>query len=160
MLTWPLGLACVAAATQKAGHEVKLLDLMEANDPNATLAEAIHEFNPDVIGISVRNIDDQSMENTQFLLDDVREAVAVCRSLSKAPIVLGGAGYSIFPESSLEYLGADMGIQGEGEKSFIELTEADRRGPGLFRRARPLRFHGGTTRRESVCQGARRVSSS
>ncbi len=97
MLTWPLGLACVAAATQKAGHEVKLLDLIEANDPKATLAEAIHEFNPDVIGISVRNIDDQSMENTQFLLDDVREALAVCRSLSKAPIVLGGAGLAPFP---------------------------------------------------------------
>ncbi len=138
MLAWPLGLACVAAATQKAGHEVNLVDLMEAKDPNATLAEAIHEFNPDVIGISVRNIDDQSMENTQFLLDDVREAVAVCRSLSKAPIVLGGAGYSIFPESSLEYLGADMGIQGEGEKAFIELLKRIEEGrefsgvPGLY----------------------------
>src|SRR5271157_1042013 len=92
MLTWPLGLACVTAATQKAGHDVNLLDLIEANDPAAALREAVHEFNPDVIGISVRNIDDQSMENTQFLLDDVREAVAVCRSLSNAPIVLGGAG--------------------------------------------------------------------
>ena len=37
MLTWPLGLACVAAATQKAGHEVKLLDLIEANDPTLAL---------------------------------------------------------------------------------------------------------------------------
>ena len=36
MLTWPLGLACVAAATQKAGHEVKLLDLIEANDPSGS----------------------------------------------------------------------------------------------------------------------------
>ena len=126
----------------------------------AALREAIHEFNPDVIGISVRNIDDQSMENTQFLLDDVREAVAVCRSLSKAPIVLGGAGYSIFPESSLEYLGADMGIQGEGEKAFPALLKRIERGPGLFRRARPLRFRGGTTGRESVCQETRRVSSS
>lgn len=84
MLTWPLGLACVAAATQKAGYEVKLLDLMEANDPASALKETIREFNPEVIGISVRNIDDQSMENTQFLLDDVKEVVAVCRSLQRA----------------------------------------------------------------------------
>jgi len=138
MLTWPLGLACVAAATQKAGHEVKLLDLMEANDPASALKENIREFNPEVIGISVRNIDDQSMENTQFLLDDVKEVVAVCRSLSNAPIVLGGAGYSIFPESSLEYLGADMGIQGEGEKAFPELLKRIEQGwdffdlPGLY----------------------------
>ncbi len=138
MLTWPLGLACVAAATQKAGHEVKLLDLIEADDPNAALNAAVREFNPDVIGISVRNIDDQSMENTQFLLDDVREAVAVCRLLSNAPIVLGGAGYSIFPESSLKYLGADMGIQGEGEKAFPALLKRIEEGrdfsgvPGLY----------------------------
>jgi hypothetical protein len=42
MLTWPLGLACVAAATQKAGHDVHLLDLMEANDPTAALKETIN----------------------------------------------------------------------------------------------------------------------
>jgi radical SAM superfamily enzyme YgiQ (UPF0313 family) len=152
MLTWPLGLACVAAATQKAGHDVKLLDLMEFNDPAAALKEAVSEFNPDVIGMSVRNIDDQSMENTQFLLDDVREAVAVCRSLSNAPIVLGGAGYSIFPESSLEYLGADMGIQGEGEKAFIELLKRIEEGrdfagvPGLYVAAAGLRGDRGFTK--------------
>ena len=117
------GPACVAAATEKAGHEVKLLDLIEANDPIAALTEAIHEFVPDVIGISVRNIDDQNMEHPQFLLEEVREVIASCRSFSNAPIVLGGAGYSIFPESSLEYLGADMGIQGEGEKAFLALLE-------------------------------------
>jgi radical SAM superfamily enzyme YgiQ (UPF0313 family) len=138
MLTWPLGLACVAAATQKAGHEVKLLDLIEFNDPNAALKAAVREFNPHVIGISVRNIDDQSMEEHQFLLEEVKEVVAVCRSLSNAPIVLGGAGYSIFPESSLEYLGADMGIQGEGEKAFPALLKRIEEGrdfsgvPGLY----------------------------
>jgi radical SAM superfamily enzyme YgiQ (UPF0313 family) len=138
MLTWPVGLACVAAATQTAGHDVKLLDLIETADPESALTDAIHEFHPDVIGITVRNIDDQSMENTQFLLDDVREVISVCRSLSSAPIVLGGAGYSIYPESSLEYLGADMGIQGEGEKAFLELLKRIEQGrdfsgvPGLY----------------------------
>jgi radical SAM superfamily enzyme YgiQ (UPF0313 family) len=138
MLTWPLGLACVAAATQKAGHDVKLLDLIDTDDPAVALKDTIREFNPEVIGVSVRNIDDQSMENTQFLLDEVREVIAGCRSLSKAPIVLGGAGYSIFPESSLKYLGADMGIQGEGEKAFTELLKRIEEGrdfsgvPGLY----------------------------
>jgi radical SAM superfamily enzyme YgiQ (UPF0313 family) len=138
MLTWPLGLACVAAATQRAGHDVNLLDLIEANDPAVSLKQAVREFNPDVIGISVRNIDDQRMEEPQFLLKEVREVIAVCRCLSEAPIVLGGAGYSIFPESSLEYLGADMGIQGEGEKAFPALLKRIEEGldfsgvPGLY----------------------------
>jgi radical SAM superfamily enzyme YgiQ (UPF0313 family) len=61
------------------------------------------------------------MQSPRFLLQNLKEVVGVCRSASKAPIVLGGAGYSIFPESALSYLGADMGIQGEGEVAFPAL---------------------------------------
>jgi radical SAM superfamily enzyme YgiQ (UPF0313 family) len=131
MLTLPLGLACVAAATQKAGHDVAMADLMIEKDTRSVLKEAIEGFRPDMIGISVRNIDDQNMENPRFLLDPVKEVVAVCRSLSKATIVLGGAGYSIFPESALSFLGADMGIQGEGEVIFPDLIERMERGADL-----------------------------
>ena len=122
MPTLPLGLACVAAATQRAGHEVAMADLMTENDPRSVLKETIEGFRPNIIGISVRNIDDQRMENPRLLLYPVKEIVTVCRGLSEAPIVLGGAGYSIFPESALSFLGADMGIQGEGEVVFPELV--------------------------------------
>ena len=123
MPTLPLGLGCVAEATRQAGHEIKLLDLMSVTEPEPVIEEAIKSLSPDVIGISVRNIDDQKMEDTRLLLDRAREVVSYCRSLSKAPVVLGGAGYSIFPESALEYLGADMGIQGEGEAAFVTLLD-------------------------------------
>jgi radical SAM superfamily enzyme YgiQ (UPF0313 family) len=138
MPTLPLGLACVASATQKAGHDVTMLDLMIEKDTRAVLKETIEGFRPDIIGISVRNIDDQNMENPRFFLDPVKEIIAVCRSLSEAAIILGGAGYSIFPESALSYLGADMGIQGEGEVVFPELIERMERAaslsglPGLY----------------------------
>jgi radical SAM superfamily enzyme YgiQ (UPF0313 family) len=134
----PLGLACVAAATQKAGHDVAMVDWIIEKDTRLVLKEAIEGFRPDIIGISVRNIDDQNMENPRFLLDPVKEIVAGCRSLSEAKIVLGGAGYSIFPESALSFLGADMGIQGEGEVVFPELIGRMERGaslsglPGLY----------------------------
>lgn len=119
MPTLPLGLACVAAATRQAGHDAVLINLMFEGDTQS----AIRDFCPDVIGVSVRNIDDQNMECPQFLLAPIRQVVANCRSLSSAPIVLGGAGYSIFPESALRYLGADMGIWGEGEAVFPPLLE-------------------------------------
>ncbi|NOQ18858.1 MAG: radical SAM protein [Desulfobacterales bacterium] len=134
----PLGLACVAEATRNAGHNVKLVDLMDKQDTRIVLKDTIDGFQPEVIGISVRNIDDQCMENPGFLLDSVKDFVNDCRNLSDAPIVLGGAGYSIFPESALAYLGADMGIQGEGEIAFTTLLErlnlkADLSGiPGLY----------------------------
>ena len=123
MPTLPLGLACVAAATRKAGHEVAYLDLMAQEDVQEVIREAMEERSPDVVGISVRNIDDQVMDNPDFLLEQVREVVASCRSFSNALIVLGGAGYSMYPESALDYLGADMGIQGEGELAFSALLD-------------------------------------
>ena len=131
MPTLPMGLACVAAATQKAGHDVAMVDLMVEKDTRSVLKEAIKGFRPEMIAISVRNIDDQNMGNPRFLLDPVKEIVADCRSLSEATIVLGGAGYSLFPESALSFLGADMGIQGEGEVIFPDLIERMERRAGL-----------------------------
>jgi radical SAM superfamily enzyme YgiQ (UPF0313 family) len=132
MPTLPLGLACVAAATQKAGHEVTMVDLLTEEEVALGLKGIFEGFRPDLIGISVRNIDDQNMENPRFLLEPVKEFVAHCRSLSEAPIVLGGAGYSIFPESALSFLGADMGIQGEGEVVFPALVDRIERGASLL----------------------------
>jgi radical SAM superfamily enzyme YgiQ (UPF0313 family) len=132
MPTLPLGLACVAAATQKAGHDVVMVDLMTEQDVQSPLKGAIEGFRPDLIGISVRNIDDQNMEKPRFLLGPVKEIVAGCRSLSDATIVLGGAGYSIFPEEALSFLDADMGIQGEGEVIFPDLIERIEQGASLL----------------------------
>ena len=135
---FPLGLAFIARATQDAGHDVKLINLMDDDDGNMLLEEGIKNFDPEVIGISVRNIDDQTMENTRFLLNPVKELIAYCRKLTSAPIVLGGAGYSIFPISALNYLKADIGIQGEGESAFVALLERLKRNedfqdlPGIF----------------------------
>lgn len=121
MPAMPLGLACVAEATKRAGHEVIMLDLMFRADVSSTLADAISETQPECIGISVRNIDDQCSESPQFLIEKVKQVVTVCRTLSASPIVLGGAGYSMFPESALAYLEADYGVAGEGEMAFTNL---------------------------------------
>jgi radical SAM superfamily enzyme YgiQ (UPF0313 family) len=128
MPTLPLGLVSVATATKDAGHVVEVLDLLAQYEPLAQVKATIEKLQPDVIGISVRNIDDQSMENTRFMLQDVKDVISACRMHSSAPIILGGAGYSIFPESVLEYLGADAGIQGEGETIFPALLEKLQKG--------------------------------
>ena len=139
----PLGLACVTAATRRAGHDAALVDLMFEADPMSAVRDSIGDLCPEVIGISVRNIDDQVMESPQFLLPPVREVVATCRRMSGAPIVLGGAGYSIFPESALRYLGANMGIRGEGETTFPAVLERVARRapvsglPGLYLPGQP-----------------------
>lgn len=123
MVPMPLGLSLVAAATRRAGHSVALLDLMGEARPRDALERAIASACPEVIGISVRNIDDQRREGPRFLLDQAREVVEACRARSRAPIVLGGAGYSIFPREVLAELRADYGIAGDGEAAFPELLE-------------------------------------
>ncbi len=140
MAAWPLGLACVASATERAGHTVRLLDMLCHPDPLSALDAAVGELRPDVIGVSVRNIDDQRMESASFLLRDVQSIIDRCRQLTRAPIILGGAGYSIFPQSVLDFLGADMGLPGEGERAFPMLVERimsgeDPAGPYLLHRA-------------------------
>ncbi len=138
-----LGLACVAAAAENAGHETRLLDLMTTESPREAVAECIRQFQPQTIGLSVRNIDDQRMRNTRFLLDQAGDAVTWCRESTDAPIVLGGAGFSILPQPILDYLGAEMGIQGEGEAVFPELLKRIDKGedatdiPGVFQKGKP-----------------------
>jgi radical SAM superfamily enzyme YgiQ (UPF0313 family) len=137
MPTVPLGLACVAAAAQEAGHTVELLDLMEAEEASSALADTVSLFQPEVIGISIRNIDDQNMRHPEVLLDDDIRVIEQAKKLSDVPVVLGGAGYSMFPEALLARTGADIGVQGEGEEAFKLLLErlekgASPAGPGIY----------------------------
>ena len=123
MVTIPLGLGVVAASARRSGHDVKLLDLLPEADPAAAARRAVAAHHPDVIGISVRNIDDQVRESPRFLLAQVKPVVDACRASSRAPVVLGGAGYSIYPDAALAYLGADFGVCGDGEVVFAALLE-------------------------------------
>jgi radical SAM superfamily enzyme YgiQ (UPF0313 family) len=111
---------------------------MAESNLESALANAVAACCPEAIGISIRNVDDQVSSAPRFLLEQARTIVALCKSLSSAPVILGGAGYSMFPESALDYLGADMGIQGEGEGAFTFLLEKLEKGedtkevPGLY----------------------------
>ncbi|UFS71467.1 radical SAM protein [Geomonas sp. RF6] len=120
----PLGLNCVAKEIRKDRHQVRLVDLMGSGDNQSVIRHAIEEMQPQVIGISVRNVDNQNMAEPRFLLEPVREAVELCRTLSDATIVVGGAAFSLFPGAILSYLGADIGICGEGEVAFANLLLA------------------------------------
>ena len=121
MVTLPLGLDLVAGATRRAGHEVAVVDALREPDPVLAIERSIASFHPEVIGVSIRNIDNQDREAPRFLLEQVRPLIAACRAASHAPIVLGGAGFSIFPDAVLRYLDADLGVRGDGETVFPEL---------------------------------------
>ncbi len=123
LIPYPLGVSYIAAAAREAGHEVSGLDLMYSDNHLAEVAGQVRSFRPDCIGLAIRNIDNQDMHTSEFYLPQVKEIVDAIKSETGAPIILGGAGFTIFPLECLEYLDLQMGIVGEGERSFIELLK-------------------------------------
>jgi len=118
---FPLGAAQVDAALRRAGHVVRFVDYNVNLQP---VSDLISEFTPDYIGISLRNIDDALIQKQETFFDSLLNLVRELRQHTSATIVLGGSGFSIFPEELLRRSGADYGIQGEGESQFITLIDA------------------------------------
>jgi radical SAM superfamily enzyme YgiQ (UPF0313 family) len=120
---YPLGLDYIAGAVADK-HQVRICDLLAAGRDE--LAAILQEFVPDVIGISCRNIDNTDYAAPVSFLAEYKELVAWLRGSSpalgtRAPIVLGGCGFTIMPEAFLCETGADFGIVGEGERFALFL---------------------------------------
>ena len=111
---YPLGLDYVAAAI--AGrHEVRIADMNTLKGQDSLL-EILTGFSPDIIGISLRNIDNTDTTDPKGFFDPQRELIQKIRACSRALIVLGGSGFTLFPEEIMNALKADYGIIGEGER--------------------------------------------
>ena len=136
----PTGAACVAGAARAAGHQVAITDLCFERDVQQPIWQALGSFQPDVIGISIRNLDNVFYFQPVSFMPRLKDCVDACRAKSAVPIVLGGAGFSILPEDVLDYCGLTLGIRGEGEKSFPMLLDRIQDGrstadvPGLVSR--------------------------
>jgi radical SAM superfamily enzyme YgiQ (UPF0313 family) len=124
----PIGLCYVASAAEAAGHEVKVLDLCFKRRINQELEKAINGFSPQVIGVSLRNLDNANMLRPVSYLPSELQIVQEIRKLTAAPLVLGGSGASLDPQGVLEFLQGDYLIVSEGEKAFVDLLEALNRG--------------------------------
>ncbi len=119
----PLGLASIIAQVDESRHELRVLDLMFCENPDEELKAALSDFAPDVVAISVRNLDNQSYLNTVYLLPKDKEVVDLCRENSGAVIVIGGPAFTVTPVAIFDYMQADFGIAGEGEAAFPALIE-------------------------------------
>ena len=111
----------VAEALDYAGHRVSLLDFMFESDPTAALRRNLADKRFDVVGLSVRNIDNNDMRSPRFFLEGLPDIVCDIRKLSGAKIVVGGAAIGVMPEEILRFSGADYAVLGDGEKVMPEL---------------------------------------
>ncbi len=138
---YPLGLDYVAGSLMPR-HEVRLLDMNRAAGPEQ-LEATIRDYAPEVIGISIRNIDNVDTLAAKSYIPGYERIVRLVRDRAAAPIVLGGSGFSIFPGELMLLLGADFGVVGEGE-SIALLLDALERGvdptglPGIVIKGGPV----------------------
>jgi radical SAM superfamily enzyme YgiQ (UPF0313 family) len=117
---YALGVDHVASAL--AGrHVVQILDLCPQLEPDE-ISRAVKDFEPDLVGLSLRNIDNTDATNSRWFVSEYRGIMEEIRRATKAPVVLGGAGFTVCSTELMEILGADWGIAGEGER-LVELAD-------------------------------------
>ncbi len=103
-----LGLAYLAAVSERRGDEVSVFD-MDVED--ISLAQKINEFKPHVVGITA---------NTPQVKTAWRAAREI-KSLRDVPIIIGGPHPSAVPDESALKPEIDVVARGEGEETWIEL---------------------------------------
>jgi len=119
---YPIGVSMIAGALTKAGHEVLQVDFLHQNTSLEAIAEEARKFNPGLVGISVRNIDNVNLMNEQYYIQNVKNIVSRIREVTAVKVLLGGAGFSLIPDLILQETGADYGIIGEGEVLAVEFA--------------------------------------
>ncbi len=123
---YPLGMSVIANVLAKDGHEVTQFDpLPYGRDSFMDAAEqCFREFNPDIIAVSIRNIDVADSQDTRaYAFQGSMSVIGTWRRLFSGPIILGGPGFSMNPEAVLEKSGADYGVAGEGEDAMRKIVD-------------------------------------
>lgn len=122
---YPLGLDHVAESIADR-HEVRIEDINALDNPDQ-LARAIRDFEPHVVGVSLRNIDNTDQTDQRSFVEEYRRLTKLIRRTTPAKLVLGGTGFTLFPGEMMDALGADYGILGEGERlsGLLEALEND-----------------------------------
>ncbi len=152
----PIGLAYIAGHLDAERHQVKVVDLMFADDYLAEIEQTVREFQPHVVGISLRNLSNHSYLNTQWALPITRDVIERIREHSSAVIIVGGPAFSLLPKQCFEFLKPDLGVAGDAGETFAEVCNRLELGerpvydlPGMV-----YARDGGVTLNEGLCVSA------
>jgi radical SAM superfamily enzyme YgiQ (UPF0313 family) len=119
----PIGLLYIMSSTPDC-HEKVLIDVCFDDDPHASLRDQLQELQPDLVAISMRNIQNNDYSGLSDNLAYYAELIQTSKAASPAPVVLGGSGFSVMPRELMEHLQPDFGVSGEGENAFPQLVSA------------------------------------
>ncbi|WP_462270327.1 B12-binding domain-containing radical SAM protein [Desulfobacter sp.] len=122
---YPIGLAYIGTAIRHHNHEVRIFDPNIATEPMKELIQELDYFQPDVAGVSLRNIDNQYRIQPYYFYKNFQTTIKTVRNWnSDIALVVGGPGFSMFSQTIMENnLEIDFGVYLEGEESFPELLD-------------------------------------
>ncbi len=109
----PLGLSYVAAALEKGGFKVEMLDNYLLGKPIDEVQRLVLKANPEILGITCSSASYPRCVET---------AKAVKEVLPSCKVVVGGWHPSYMPESMLQHPEIDYVVMGEGERAMTELA--------------------------------------
>ena len=119
----PAGAAAVIAALQNSGVETEFIDLCFLRAPVEKSIKAVKEFNPDLVGLSIRNLDNSTAFGNKLYIEEIKKLIDNIRNASTAEILLGGSGFTSAKEELLRYFNVNYGIAGEGEKGAVDFID-------------------------------------
>ncbi len=109
----PLGLAYVASALEKDGHDVKIIDCDANQSTLHEIVKVTKRFDPDLVGMYVMT---WTFRQARQIVD------AIKRELPNVKFVMGGPNVTSFPKISLQKSKFDYAVFGEGEITIKKLT--------------------------------------
>ena len=109
----PLGLMYVAAALEKAGFQVQMLDNYLLKKTTDEVKQLVTKLNPEIVGITCGSATYRRCVET---------AKAIKEVLPNCKIVVGGWHASYLPDSLLLHPEIDYVVLGEGEHAMTELA--------------------------------------
>jgi anaerobic magnesium-protoporphyrin IX monomethyl ester cyclase len=125
----PIGLCYVASSLEKSGFDVQFLDMQWLERSDGMIEKSIAVFKPDLVGVSIRNIDNVDQQAPFFYLEDVlKNVIEPVKLATDAPLVIGGSAVSVMPTRIMEYLDVEYAISGEGEDGMVQFARFCERG--------------------------------
>ncbi|MCB9017196.1 MAG: radical SAM protein [Prevotellaceae bacterium] len=119
---YPIGISYLKTYIKRMlpDYDVCLFDFNR--EDYSSLKLVIEEQNPRYIGVSLRNIDGANSFDRSSFIPGYKEILDEIRSSTSVPVVIGGAGFSVYPQLLFDELNPDFAIIGEGEQSWVNLV--------------------------------------
>lgn len=122
---YPIGLVTLASIIERSKkYDLSLYDMNMATDAYGDLKKKIETLQPDLIGVSLRNVDPLGNRTNSLIVPFAITLNLLKTYAPDTPILAGGTAFSLFPKRLMEeFTQIQCGIVGEAEQNILPLLE-------------------------------------